>query len=659
MAFYSSSRPASPPPIPTSQPLPAQKTVPQHATFAARQQKHVPPGTPVPIVVGSHSKTVRSVAWSCNGQTVASGSDDKNVKIWARRTMGPNAFELAHPEPLLPHPTILHPKPTTTSANPITNLSFSPRRVDILAVASNDGSGSSPAGKVVAVQGPGSTSYDKQAEEAFLKEIEEGMKGKGRKAEPPKVEIWNISKRQIITTIHLAHPAVFLAFHPSAKQLAIVCFDSRERNDYVVFAWQPEAVEVEGDLAFEDADAGAEKAKREQEREAYRALLERQRVGTESAQEEGWQIRTDIRLGEKNYRVSELNGAMFGPCGTRMYAGNHDGRLNVWDYPIKRVVPEVSKNEKMQERQAEGPAGEEEKQPDTEENQDDDEDAPMRRTNESRQTPDPTDGDKPQPTMEEDTPMETEETTVNGEEEKTLDKEDGETSSAPDAADKSSDVGPPIQADEDIKMKDIERPSEEAKPSVEGKPKDEANLNDEVKPVEEEKPTAEPKPDQPADKADVDAQPELATTTAATTGPPPAPAPLPPPAQMLKYLYGQVVNSGCLNCIDIDPRRRYIATGGSEGMVSLCEVGEWIGVAAFDSYTEEVKNVKFSWDGEYIAAAGDDRCIDIMSTATGTTLHRIPTRGTVASLAWSPARHTLCFATQGQGSSSEWYYVQM
>jgi hypothetical protein len=28
---------------------------------------------------------------------------------------------------------------------------------------------------------------------------------------------------------------------------------------------------------------------------------------------------------------------------------------------------------------------------------------------------------------------------------------------------------------------------------------------------------------------------------------------------------------------------------------------------------EEVKNVKFSWDGEYIAAAGDDRCIDIVS----------------------------------------------
>jgi hypothetical protein len=31
------------------------------------------------------------------------------------------------------------------------------------------------------------------------------------------------------------------------------------------------------------------------------------------------------------------------------------------------------------------------------------------------------------------------------------------------------------------------------------------------------------------------------------------------------------------------------------------------------AHREEVKNVKFSWDGEYIAAAGDDRCIDIVS----------------------------------------------
>jgi WD40 repeat protein len=504
---------------------------------------------------------------------------------------GLNAFELAHPEPLLPHPTLLHPKPTTTSANPITNLSFSPRRVDILAVASSDGSGSSQAGKVVAIQGPGSTSYDKEAEDAFLKEIEEGMKGKGRKVEPPKVEIWNISskslllptvtspthpviERQIITTIHLAHSPVFLAFHPSAKQLAIVCFDSRERNDYVVFAWQPEAVEAEGDLAFEDADAGVERAKREQEREAYRALLARQQAGEESAKEEGWQIRTDIRLGEKNYRVSELNGAMFGPCGTRMYAGNHDGRLNVWDYPIKRVVPEVLEDDKAEGAKSEVQEGEAEKETENEETQEDDEDAPMRRSNESHQSTDPTDGDKPQPSAEEDTPMDAEEQS------KSADKEDGETASAPDAADNSGDTDQPAhEADEDVKMEDAEQPGEEVKPSEEVKPNEEEKSSDTTKPL------IDSEPAQADEKNETASQPEPTTTTVTKTAPAPTPTPPAPPAQMLKYLYGQVVNSGCLNCIDIDPRRRYIATGGSEGMVSLCEVGEWIGVAAFDSYT--------------------------------------------------------------------------
>lgn len=384
------------------------------------------------------------------------------------------------------------------------------------------------------------------------------------------------AERQIITTIHLAHSPVFLAFHPSAKQLAIVCFDTRERNDYVVFAWQPEAVEAEGDLAFEDADAGVERAKREQEREAYRALLARQQAGEESAKEEGWQIRTDIRLGEKNYRVSELNGAMFGPCGTRMYAGNHDGRLNVWDYPIKRIVTEVSEGDKAEGAKPEGQEGEAEKQAENEEDQEDEEDAPMRRSNESHQSTDPTDGDKPQPSAEEDAPMDTEETAGNGNEEegKSADKEDEETASAPDAAENSSDTNQPVQEDEDVKMEDAEQPSEEVKPSEEGK------SNEEVKPNKEVKPSTELKPAQADETHEAASQPEPTTTETKK-----APAPPAPPAQMLKYLYGQVVNSGCLNCIDIDPRRRYIATGGSEGMVSLCEVGEWIGVAAFDSYT--------------------------------------------------------------------------
>ena len=46
-------------------------------------------------------------------------------------------------------------------------------------------------------------------------------------------------------------------------------------------------------------------------------------------------------------------------------------------------------------------------------------------------------------------------------------------------------------------------------------------------------------------------------------------------------------------------------------------------IVRFLRHREEVKSVKFSWDGEYIAAAGDDRCIDIVSHLCSSPLHRL------------------------------------
>ena len=430
-----------------------------------------------------------------------------------------------------------------------------------------------------------------------------------------------MAERQIITTIHLAHNPVFLAFHPSAKQIAIVCFDSRERNDYVVFAWQPDAVAAEGDLAFEDADPTTERAKREQEREAYRALLARQQQAGEggAAQEEGWQIRTDIRLGEKNYRVSELNGAMFGPCGTRMYAGNHDGRLNVWEYPIKRVVLEENRPE---EEKKEDEVGKME-----EDDQEDDDDAPIRRSNENRGGDETVETDKPQVPAEEDANMDAENASPNAEDDgkevkeeqalqeakvdsemqegqtnpemqegqanpemqegqvdsempdgkKGAEPQDGKEESKMTAEQQPKDVSQPTIKDEDVQMTDAEganEVTESAKPELGSSTevKTDVPATDSAAPAEASGPTETPDTTAPVSKA-----------SSPVSAPPIEPAA--PPAQMLKYLYGQVVNSGCLNCIDFDPRRRYIATGGSEGMVNLCQVGEWIGVASFDSYT--------------------------------------------------------------------------
>jgi hypothetical protein len=409
-----------------------------------------------------------------------------------------------------------------------------------------------------------------------------------------------LPERQIITTIYLAHNPVFLAFHPSSKQLAIVCFDSRERNDYVVFAWQPRAVEEETDLVFEDEDISVEKSKREQEREVYRALLARQTqaAAAEAAntanngttttappsglKDEGWQIRTDIRLGEKNYRVSELNGAMFSPCGTRLYAGNHDGRINVWEYPIKRVdnsheetvngddvtgekeEGDVDMNDGNGVQQEKGDEGE------------DDDDAPMRRSNENRGAEEERTDTQGEPVIENaESPVNEGETETKMETQQ-VEETDGKTSNGEEQEDGEMAVEANIQKGETSKNSD----AVDAEGDVEMEPAS----DDPTKPAETEKTQASDS--QASPKTEDNPTEPVNNVTIAPTPAPQAPKPAPvPEAQMLKWLFGQVVNSGCLNCIDIDPRRRYVATGGSEGMVNLCDFKEWIGVASFDSYT--------------------------------------------------------------------------
>jgi hypothetical protein len=316
-----------------------------------------------------------------------------------------------------------------------------------------------------------------------------------------------------------------------------------------------------------------------------------------------------VRLGEKNYRVSELNGAMFGPCGTRMYAGNHDGRLNVWEYPIKRVLPEESMGE--------GEKKEEDGVQEVED-QEDDEDAPMRRSNENRASAEPMETDKAQASTQEDVPMDAEDDAPPAEDDGKEEKEDVETTEVKpdtettegqgDAETQEGKVDTETQEEKgDPSMQEQTEKTETASEGETGGDAVTAVKDEDVKMEDVEQATPVEEATKPATEFPTDAKPDVpspdtAVTTEATQKPEPtaastevsvvsspaapsAPEPVAPPAQMLKYLYGQVVNSGCLNCIDIDPRRRYIATGGSEGMVNLCQVGEWIGVASFDSYT--------------------------------------------------------------------------
>jgi len=114
----------------------------------------------------------------------------------------------------------------------------------------------------------------------------------------------------------------------------------------------------------------------------------------------------------------------------------------------------------------------------------------------------------------------------------------------------------------------------------------------------------------------------------------------------LKYLdkiTGHDVKGGCLT-IAVDPRGRYVATGGADALVNVWDVGEWICLRTIASAESSVVTSAFSYDGEWIASACESNYLDITETETAQHNHRLHTRSVATSLAWHPSQHVLAFA---------------
>ncbi|KAH9817509.1 WD40-repeat-containing domain protein [Melampsora americana] len=104
-------------------------------------------------------------------------------------------------------------------------------------------------------------------------------------------------------------------------------------------------------------------------------------------------------------------------------------------------------------------------------------------------------------------------------------------------------------------------------------------------------------------------------------------------------------HAAVLNCIDTDPRGRYIAVGGADSIVSLIDVEEFYCVKTFAHLDSDVRTISFSYDGDFIAFAGKDTFIDISSVATGSQVRRIDNLTfPVNTIAWHPSKYFLAYA---------------
>ncbi|KAJ7579099.1 WD40-repeat-containing domain protein [Mycena floridula] len=107
---------------------------------------------------------------------------------------------------------------------------------------------------------------------------------------------------------------------------------------------------------------------------------------------------------------------------------------------------------------------------------------------------------------------------------------------------------------------------------------------------------------------------------------------------------------GCV-AVAVDPRGRYLASGGHDSIVNIFDTSDWICARTISSCEHAIHALSFSYDGEYIAIASSGSYIDICATETGVPLHRIATSGPSSTVSWHPGRNAIayCGQTKSQG----------
>ena len=103
-----------------------------------------------------------------------------------------------------------------------------------------------------------------------------------------------------------------------------------------------------------------------------------------------------------------------------------------------------------------------------------------------------------------------------------------------------------------------------------------------------------------------------------------------------------------------DPVHDRLAFGGADAMATVWDCDDCVCTTVVDRLQAPARAVSFSFDGKFLASAGDDDSVDVadvdVESGTGERVAQIATRGgTVSTLKWSPTHHVLAFAGDSRG----------
>ncbi|KAI0172019.1 WD40 repeat-like protein [Hypoxylon sp. FL1284] len=105
--------------------------------------------------------------------------------------------------------------------------------------------------------------------------------------------------------------------------------------------------------------------------------------------------------------------------------------------------------------------------------------------------------------------------------------------------------------------------------------------------------------------------------------------------------------SSCVS-IELHPFNRYLATGGTDSLISLWETEEWNCVRTATKMNGPVRSLSFSFDGLYLAGGSEEGSgPEIFNSETGEHLCTYKTTTAAPIVAWAPNRYALAYTDGG------------
>ncbi|KAJ9157519.1 Tho complex subunit 3 [Pleurostoma richardsiae] len=100
--------------------------------------------------------------------------------------------------------------------------------------------------------------------------------------------------------------------------------------------------------------------------------------------------------------------------------------------------------------------------------------------------------------------------------------------------------------------------------------------------------------------------------------------------------------------VALSPAAKYLATGGSDSIISLWDTSNWICPRTLTNMVGAVRSLSFTFDGAYIVGGSDEGTgLEVNHVETGEHVHTFKTASPSPVVSWAPTRYCLAYSDIG------------